>query len=398
MRRIVLRIVASGIFAATLTVRAADPPRLLVMVVVDQMRADYLQQFDRHWRSGFRTLLDTGLVFENARYPYLVTVTCPGHATIGTGTLPHMHGMVNNTWWDRKARTLTGCSADPATSDITYGRPVRLGNSAIHLLVPTLADELRTQKPGARVVAVSMKARSAIALAGHAGDAVVWFDDLSGSWTTSGAFAPGPVPAVKAFVDQNPYEKDLGRIWNLLGPANTYLMRDAGVGERPPAGWNGLFPHAINGRRGIDSQFFSLWQATPLADAYLARMAASLVDSFTLGQRQTMDFLGVSFSVLDDVGHAFGPESRETEDVLRQLDVTLGGLIAHLDARVGRANYVLALSADHGIAPIAVPPRGGRIATDDIRERIEDTLATEWGRREKGSYVEAVNFTDVYFA
>ena len=97
------------------------------------------------------------------------------------------------------------------------------------------------------------------------------------------------------------------------------------------------------------------------------------MDSFSLGQRKT-DFLGVSFSVLDDVGHAFGPESREIEDVLRQLDVTLGALIAHLDAKVGRANYALALSADHGVAPIPVPPRGGRIATDDVRERIEDAL------------------------
>ena len=106
----------------------------------------------------------------------------------------------------------------------------------------------------------------------------------------------------------------------------------------------------------------------------------------------------MSFSVLDDVGHAFGPESREIEDVLRQLDVTLGTLIAHLDAKVGRANYVLALSADHGVAPIPVPPRGGRIATDDVRERIEDALVTAWGPLQKGSYVEAVNFTDVYFA
>ncbi len=396
MPRIVLLTLAAGIFATTLAIRAADPPRLLVTVVVDQLRADYLERFDRHWRSGFRTLLDKGLVFENARYPYLVTVTCAGHATIGTGALPHTHGMVNNTWWTRKERALTGCSDDPTTSDITYGRPVRLGNSAVHLLVPTLADELRAQKPGARVVSLSMKARSAIALAGHAGEAVVWFDDLSGSWATSSAFASGPVPAVKAFIDRNPYEKDLGRAWNLLGPANSYVMRDSGVGERPPAGWNGLFPHVITGRDGIDSQFFNLWQATPLADAYLGRMAASLVDGFALGQRGTTDFLGVSFSVLDDVGHAFGPESREIEDVLRQLDVTLGTLIEHLDARVGRANYVLALSADHGVAPIALPPRGGRIATDDVRERIEDTLATEWGRLEKGSYIEAVNFTDVY--
>jgi predicted AlkP superfamily pyrophosphatase or phosphodiesterase len=338
------------------------------------------------------------MVFENARYPYLVTITCAGHATIGTGALPHRHGMINNTWWQRKERALTGCTSDPASTDITYGRPVRLGNSATHLLTPTLADELRGQKPGARVVSVSMKARSAIMLAGRAADAIVWFDDPSGSWATSKAFASEPVPAVKEFVEKNPYEKDLGKVWTLAGPPDSYVNRDAGIGERPLAGWNGLFPHPINGRGGVDAQFYALWQATPLADAYLGRLAASLVDSFKLGQQDGTDFLGVSFSVLDEVGHGFGPESREIEDVLRQLDVTLGTLIAHLDAKVGRANYVLALSADHGVAPIPVPPRGGRVTTDDVRERIEDMLRTAWGPPQKGTYVEAVNFTDVYFA
>jgi predicted AlkP superfamily pyrophosphatase or phosphodiesterase len=403
MRRFVSLLAGACLFAGALVfdggvLRAADPPKLLVTVVVDQLRADYLQVFNKHWRNGFRTLLDQGMVFENARYPYLVTVTCAGHATIGTGALPHRHGMINNTWWQRKERALTGCSSDPATSDITYGRPVRLGNSATHLLAPTLADELRGQKPGARVVSVSMKARSAIGLAGHAGDAVVWFDDPSGSWATSKAFAPGPVQAVKDFVEKNPYEKDLGRVWTLSGPPDVYVNRDAGVGERPPAGWNGLFPHPVNGRGGIDAQFFALWQATPLADIYLGRLASALVDDYKLGQREGTDFLGVSFSVLDDVGHSFGPDSREIEDVLRQLDVTLGTLIAHLDAKVGRANYVLALSADHGVAPMPIPPRGGRVATDDVRERIEDALRTAWGPLEKGTYVESVNFTDVYFA
>src|SRR5262249_29585405 len=142
---------------------------------------------------------------------------------------------------------------------------------------------------------------------------------------------------------------------------------------------------------------FELWQATPLADSYLARMAAALVDSFALGQRGTTDFLGIGFSTLDDVGHNFGPDSREIEEVLRQLDVTLGTLIEQLDMRVGRASYVLALSADHGVAPIAVAPSGGRITTDDVRERIEETLSTELGVLAKGKYVDTMNYTDVYF-
>jgi hypothetical protein len=274
---------------------AQPTPKLLVIVVVDQLRADYLQRFDRHWRGGFRTLLEKGLVFDNARYPYLGTVTCAGHSTIGTGALPHTHGMVSNGWWDRETHRLVGCTADAASPDISYGRPMRLGNSAVHLLVPTLADELRAQRPGARVVALSLKARSAIGLAGHGGDAIVWFDDPSGSWATSRAYASEPVPAVKAFIEKYPYEKDLDHVWTLSGPATEYVNRDAGVGERPPAGWNGLFPHPIRGRKGIDEQFFALWQATPRADAYLEKMTESLIDSFQLGQRTGTDFLGLSF-------------------------------------------------------------------------------------------------------
>ena len=162
MRRFVSLIFAATLFAAALgidSVRAADAPRLLVTVVVDQLRADYLQQFNRHWRHGFRTLLDQGMVFENARYPYLVTVTCAGNATIGTGALPHRHGMINNTWWARKERRLTGCSTDPAATDLTYGRPIRLGSSAVNLLTPTLADELRAQKPGAQIHCIHDPAR-----------------------------------------------------------------------------------------------------------------------------------------------------------------------------------------------------------------------------------------------
>jgi predicted AlkP superfamily pyrophosphatase or phosphodiesterase len=405
MRRvIVLLAVFIAVFAliAIEQPRAQTQPKLLVVLVVDQMRADYLQRFDRHWRSGFRTLLDKGLVYDNARYPYLGTVTCAGHSTIGTGALPHTHGMISNGWWSRDEHRLVGCTADAASPDISYGRPIRLGNSAAHLLVPTLADELRVHKPGARVATMSLKARSAIGLAGHGGDAVVWFDDPSGSWATSRAYAPAPVPAVKEFLDKNPIEKDLGREWTLTAPAASYIARDAGVGERPLPGWNGLFPHVIKGRGGVegrggvDAQFFDQWQATPFADAYLARLATSLVDEWSMGQRSTTDFLGISFSTLDEVGHSFGPDSREIEDVLRQLDVTIGSLIERLDARVGRANYVLALSADHGVAPNAVAPRGGRIAPEDVRERIEETLAAELGPLAKGTYVDAVNFTEVY--
>jgi predicted AlkP superfamily pyrophosphatase or phosphodiesterase len=407
MRRILLLLTL--VTATAVGLRAQQSPRLLVVLVVDQMRADYLTVFDRHWRGGFRTLLDQGVVFENARYPYMNTWTCAGHATISTGTLPRTHGMVANAWWDRETKRSVACTFDPAAPNISYGEPVPRsspagddddgpGNSPSRLRVPTLADELRAQQPGARVVTLSMKARSAIGLAGHAGDVVVWYDAGARSFVTSAAYTSAPVASVKAFMERYPIARDNGRPWSLLAPADSYLMRDAGVGERPPAGWTGLFPHVPMDRDGADGRFYTQWQYTPFADAYLGEMAAWLVDDFKLGQRDAADFLGISFSVLDTVGHEFGPESREVEDTLRRLDATLDALIDSLDAQVGRANYQLVLTADHGVPPIPMAPRSARVANEDVRDRIEETLTEAFGTRAEGPYVAALSSAEIIFA
>jgi predicted AlkP superfamily pyrophosphatase or phosphodiesterase len=387
-----------GLVLASVQPGAQSPPKLLVIVVVDQMRADYLQTFAHHWRGGFRTLVDEGAVFERAAYPYMNTVTCAGHATISTGTQPRTHGMVLNGWWHRDARALQACMDDTEARHISYGPPAESGSSPKRLLVPTLADELRMQKTGARVASISLKPRSAIGLAGHGGNVVTWFDETAHTFVTSRAFAASRVPAMQAFIKSDPFEKEAGRTWSLRENADTYRFPDANLGVRPPAGWTGLFPHRVAGRKGADAQFATLWQSSPLSDAYLARMAAALTRSLALGQRDTTDFLGVSFSALDLVGHRFGPESREVEDLLAHLDTTLGTLIAQLDAQVGRSNYVLAFTSDHGVAAVPTPGVSGRIPTDDVRERIEEALTKQFGARAKGTYVEAMVFNYVYFS
>jgi arylsulfatase A-like enzyme len=439
--------------AAQLNPYAQSVPKLVVIVVVDQMRADYLKTFGRHWQGGFRTLLTEGAVFDNANYAHLLTVTCAGHATIGTGTFPRTHGMISNGWWQRDTRTSPECTADAKVPAVSYGANVTTGSSPARLLAPTLADELRAQKPGARVVAVSLKSRGAITLAGQQADAIVWFDDAAATLTTSRAYAETPVPAVKRYLDANPYQRDFGKAWTLLAAPNTYVYRDAGIGERPPGGWTGLFPHVIQtptppapaGRAGREggtagraggaaaapasqtasaegsstpagqtapatgraaaappvvtaTQAAANWQASPYADRYMARLATTLAESFQLGKRDATDFLSISFSTLDDVGHAYGPESREVEDILRQLDVTLGEFIKALDAQVGRGNYVLGFSADHGVAPFVGHGRGARVHVEDIRDRIEETLTTAFGALQKGTYVDSGTSGVIYFA
>ena len=142
---------------------------LLVLVVADQMRADHLATFAHRWKSGFRVLLDQGAYFPRAEFPYLNTVTCAGHTTVGTGAYPRTHGVILNGWWSPESRRYENCMDDPAAPHVTYGRPATGGSSGKRILVPTLADELRAQQPGARVVGVGLKARSTIPLAGRAG-------------------------------------------------------------------------------------------------------------------------------------------------------------------------------------------------------------------------------------
>jgi predicted AlkP superfamily pyrophosphatase or phosphodiesterase len=373
----------AALLAVVLLAAAPDgqqPLRLVVIVVLDQFRAEYLTTFASHWRDGFRTLLAEGAVFTRAAYPYLHTDTCAGHFTIGTGTQPRTHGMVSDLWWDREARRNIECTDDEQSQPVTYGRGSKLGKSARYLMVPSLADELRSQRR-ARVVSLSLKSRSAIGLAGRGGDAVTWFEEGVGvgAWVTSRAYAKEPVHAVKAFLERDSFESDFGKVWTLRDPRELYRNPDAGVGERPRQPWTGLFPHEIRGTAGNRDDSVALWRASPFGDAYLGRMAAAMVDAFQLGARDATDFLGVGFSASDAVGHPFGAASRELEDTVARQDDVLGALIRHLDAKVGRERYVLALSADHGVSDVPVVRGTGRVASEDVRERIEEILIARFG-------------------
>lgn len=373
-------------------------PRLVVLLVVDQLRADYLTTYAHRWRGGFRTLLEEGAYFPRADYPYLNTVTCPGHATIATGAFPRTHGMILNRWWHRGERRTWNCTDDETTTPITYSGPSKLGNSAKRLLVPTLADQLRNQKPGARVVTMALKPRSAINLAGHGGTAVTWLDEEARTFVTSRAFSIGPVREVSDFITRDNYARDTEKVWNLQVRDSTYRSPDLDPAERPRAGWTPLFPHPLAGVDGADNQFILRWERSPFGDAYLGRMAASLVDAYQLGRRDTTDYLGISFSALDMLAHDFGPRSREVEDLLMQLDATLGALIQHLDDTVGRDKYVLALTADHGVADIPTQEDAGPIYEDDLQQVVEQALVSHWGARPDATYVDNVAVGHVYFA
>ena len=188
------------------------------------MRADYVERFRGDWTAGLKRLVAEGAWFSNAAYPYLGTYTCAGHATIATGAFPHLHGIMQNTWWDRSARRTIACTDDNDVTTLQYPGGTDSGASAARLLLPTLADELRAQRSGARVATVALKARSAIMLAGHGGDAVTWMDEDYQEWQTSTAFTPQRVAGVQAMLAANPVDADFGKSWTRRLPVERYAV------------------------------------------------------------------------------------------------------------------------------------------------------------------------------
>lgn len=381
--------------------RTPARPRLVVMLVVDQMRADYVDKFKGQWTGGLKRLVDDGAWFREAAYPYAATETCVGHSTISTGAFPATHGMISNGWWDRESGKGVTCTDDPKVKNTGYGAEVKGNDGPSRMLVPAFADELKYQEAkGVRVVAFSLKARASITMAGHQGDAVTWFDPSTGAWTTSSAYPMAPF--VEEYVKAHPVSNDYGKMWTLLLPASAYWYDKKAVGAVPPAGAGDEFPHTLRGKPGstsANSSFYVEWQGSPYAETYLAELAENAVDKLGLGRGPSTDYLGVSFSSVDYVAHAFGPRSWEVQDELARLDRDLAGFFDHLDKQVGRGNYVVAFTADHGGAPIPEDLQrtgvdAGWLDLDEVKERLEKALDS---RGYAKPAVADVGGGDVYF-
>ena len=386
-------------FATATTPLAATRPSLVVVIVVDQMRRDYVEDYGSHWTKGLRRLLDEGAVYPNAAYPYLTTLTCAGHATIATGTFPSTHGIINNTWWDRETQKNVSCSSDATGREVPYGdRQPGAGGGARLLKAPTFADALADSPQHGHIVTLSMKRASAAMLAGQKADAALWLQ--GNGWSSSTAYAPAPEKSLLRFIQSNPVEADFGKSWSRMGKGSDYKYEDAGLGEKPPPEWDPTFPHLLQPRDGKPTTFFyAAWEESPYSDAYVARMASAAIDGMKLGQGPGTDYLAISFSALDVVGHDFGPRSHEIQDVLMRLDETLGKFLADLDKKVGTDRYVLAFTADHGVAEIPEQAKAegkdaGRIMMNDIMARTDQTMSAKYGA---GHWVAAQAYSELYF-
>jgi predicted AlkP superfamily pyrophosphatase or phosphodiesterase len=370
-------------------------PKLVVLLAVDQMRADYHDWYGARWTGGLRRLFDEGAWFRNARFPYLNTVTCAGHATLSTGSYPRTHGMILNYWYDRGRQKLIECTDDPDASTLAYTSAiVRGGDSPKSLVAPTLADEMQAQlSPRPRVASFSVKARSAITMGGRKPDVVLWW--TPSTWASSTVFGTEKIPWVVKTLQDNPITAAIEAGWTKLLADGDYSFADDAIGEKPPSGWSKSFPHRIKSSSSTGS-----WASTPFVDEYLGVLGRAAVRQMKLGQTAGTDYLAISFSMTDHVGHSFGPRSHEVQDTLARLDRTIGDLLKTLDEEVGRDKYVLALSADHGVAFIPEQAKAdgkdaGRISSAEFLKRASQAIASEIG---EGTHALEVQGNDVYLA
>jgi predicted AlkP superfamily pyrophosphatase or phosphodiesterase len=345
------------------SLRDVNPPQLVLQITVDQLRGDLVWRYaDRYGEGGLRYLLNEGSVYLDAHHRHANTETIVGHTTLATGADPSAHGMIGNVWLDRTTGFLTyniedarypiltaGAGVDQSTEIDPTQRTARSdGRSPSAIQVSTFSDEL-TLHYGRRskVFGVSVKDRGAISMAGHTGKAF-WFSKQSGEFITS-RFYYGQYPEwVNEWNSRDPAAAFAGESWELLYDSDSYLFGDAD--DRPYEtelpGYGRTFPHAFGDR---DDRFFTtLLTVSPVGDELTLDFAKALIENEAIGADEIPDYLSISFSSTDYVGHMFGASSLESEDNLLRLDRTLAELFEFVDEAVGLENTLIVLSADHG--------------------------------------------------
>lgn len=332
---------------STVNFAESTKPLLVVQLVVDQLRGDLLYQYQTKFgSSGFNYLFSHGIDYHNAHHPHANTVTCAGHATIATGTYPALHGIVSNDWYDRNSHQLVYCVEDKESSILPTQRTKRIldGRSPRHVVASTLSDEIVLAQTG-RAFGVSLKDRSAITLAGHAGKAF-WFDKENGGFVTSNYYYSNYPDWVKNW---NVHYEPRNEIWSLMGTSSFYQYTNAPLFKNKFNEYGNTFPHQLG--TPTSENYYKYLSMSPFADELTADFAINLLKNEKLGQNKgKTDYLAVSFSAVDAIGHQFGPNSLESEDNILRLDKTISKLLAAIDKEVGLNNTLIVLTADHGVS------------------------------------------------
>ena len=339
----------------------AAQPKLVLVIVVDQFRYDFLERFRDHFGTGgFRRLMDEGAFFTNANYTYVPTFTAPGHAAIATGSVPAQNGIVGNNYFDRTTGTNKIMVSDENANIVaSYGKQSNTKTSRPAspriLIGTTLGDQMRLANNfKSKVVSLSLKDRAAILPGGKEANGAYWYDAASGTMISSDYYFPELPKWVNKFNAERIPDKSFDKVWDrALGPeayeateAQTPDIKGSPLIERH-------FPYKINGSEKTPSEgFYTEFQYTPFASDYLAAFAKAAIEGESLGTDKYTDMLAISFSTTDLIGHSYGPDSEEVEDIYIQLDRTLADLLTYIDQKVGAGNTIIAMTGDHGVTPV----------------------------------------------
>ena len=343
--------------------KVPEKPKLILQITVDQLRGDLPGRFEKNMgEGGFRYLMKEGLWYANAHYNYTNTETVVGHTTLATGAIPAVHGMVANVWFDRDSGKLAynieddryhllseGADVDKSTEvDSSQALASSDGRSPANIISSTFSDELTLlTNGGSKIFAVSVKDRGAVTLAGHTGKAF-WFSKATKDFITSSYYYDKYPQWVSDWNKQKHFERYSNTSWKLLKDKSTYLLadNDDAPWEMDIAGFGRAFPHKYGD--SSNKNFGNFMTFSPAGDELTLDFALELLGKEKLGQGKFTDFLAISFSTTDYIGHLFGPSSLEAEDNILRLDRTLAKLFSTVDRMIGLENVLIVLSADHG--------------------------------------------------
>jgi predicted AlkP superfamily pyrophosphatase or phosphodiesterase len=333
------------------TVTSPSQPKLVIGLVVDQMRWDYLYKFKKlYGKGGFNRIMNQGFSCDNTMITHLPTYTAVGHTGIYTGSVPAIHGIVGNNWIDRASSKNVYCTDDSTVTGV--GSNNDAGKmSPRNMLTTTVSDQLRLSNNfKSKVIGISLKDRGAILPAGHSANAAYWFDDKEGKWITSTYYMESLPSWVNNFNDKKMPDSLLAKGWNVIMPIKDYDLstddKESYEGKIPGINQNN-FPYNTN---SLGDKKYKAFKYTPFGNTYTLKFAESAIENEKMGKGSVTDFLAVSLSSTDYIGHVFAPNSVEIEDTYLRLDNDITEFLNYLDKTIGAGNYLFFLTADHGVA------------------------------------------------
>lgn len=378
----------------------AEQPKLIVQLTVDQLRGELLHRYQDHFvnqrnRKGFNRFLEQGITYDNTHYRHASTLTAVGHATLATGAVPSQHGIIANDWYDASHNQHMYCVAD--ANSTLLGDEGKSASPA-NLMASTFSDQLHLGTNGkAKIYSVSIKDRGAVLTGGHFGKSF-WYNKSTGNFVTSDYYYKELPEWVTEFNESGLKDSYLGKEWKLSKDEDKYHNGTKNrIFQIPPKGFQRGFPHSI--AKVTSKDYYRMLSFTPYGDEMTMEFAKKLIELHQLGEDNVTDYLSISFSVNDYIGHTFGPNSLEAEDNLIKLDSLLAEFFYYLDKRIGLDNVLLVISADHGVDAIpeykkSIGFAGFRGAIPDAVQKIDAQLKEQY--KTEASLVRAIELPNVY--